>query len=239
MPTEESLWLRSPNGRLAAMLHPAKSNRLVILSHGFSGTKCEAGRLFVQTARAFAAGGLNVLRYDFFGSGDSDGDFADMSPNTEIADLLAVLKWARPRYRSIGLLGLSFGSAVSISVAARTTGIKALVTWSSLPSFVGWRTAPPPCKKPGDPDVPGKRFYTDRPEVDVREAYLSLGHIPKLQVQGDNDYPGFCERFAEFVQAAPGVKKHVIIKGGDHVFTMGRPRRAAIAHSLRWMQKYL
>jgi len=235
---EKFLWLRSPNGRLAAMLHPAKSDRLVIMSHGFSGTKCESGRLFLQTARAFAAGGLNALRHDFFGSGDSDGEFSDMSPNTEIADLLAVIKWARPRYRSIGLLGLSFGSAVSICAAARTKGINALVTWSTLPSFVGWRTEPPPGKKTGDPDVPGKRFYTDRPKVDVREAYLTL-QMPKLQVQGDQDYAGFCERFAEYVKAAPGIKKHVILQGGDHVFTMGRQRRAAIAHSVRWMQKYL
>lgn len=237
--SEKFLWLRSPNGRLAGMLHKAPGDRLVIMSHGFSGTKCEAGRLYVQAARAFAAGGLNALRYDFFGSGDSEGDFTDMSPDTEIADLLAVIRWAKPRYASIGLLGLSFGSAVSICAAARTTGIKALVTWSSLPSFIGWRTAPPPGKGPGDPDVPGKRFYTDRPRVDVREAYLTLGHIPKLQLQGDQDLPGFPERFAEIVKAAPGIKKHVILKGGDHVFTMGRQRRAAIAHSLRWMQKYL
>ena len=37
--------------------------------------------------------------------------------------------------------------------------------------------------------LPGKIFYTDRPKINVPQAYCSLG-IPKLQIQGTADLPG-------------------------------------------------
>ena len=46
----------------------------MILAHGFTGLKSETGRLFVSTARALAECGLDALRFDFMGSGDSSDD---------------------------------------------------------------------------------------------------------------------------------------------------------------------
>ncbi len=235
---EKFLWLKSPNGKLAAMLHDAGGDQLVILSHGFTGTKCESGRLMVTAARAFAERGLSVLRFDFWGSGDSEGLFGDMSPNTEIVDLTAVLQWARKRYRRVGLVGFSFGGGVSICTAAQTGLADALVTWSSVPSFKFWNTKSAPGNSPKNPNGTGPQFFTDRPTVDIPESYCSLT-IPKLQIQGDRDIEGFAETFAGFFRSAPAVKKHLILPGADHVFSLGADRRKVVATTLKWMQKYL
>lgn len=237
-PTEKFLWLKSPNGRLAAMLHDAGGDKLVILCHGFTGHKGETGRSFVETARTFAAAGLSTLRFDFWGSGDSEGDFGRMSPNTEIADLTAVLRWARRRYRRVGVLGFSFGGGVSICTSAQTGAVDVLVTWSSVPAFRSWNTKSDPRNTPKNPNGTGPQFFTDRPEIDVPESYCSLT-IPKLQIQGDQDIAGFREKFSEFFPSAAGPKKHLVLPGADHVFSLGKDRRRVVATSLRWLQKYL
>src|SRR5450631_1947712 len=114
---ETPVTIRTPHAHLATVLHRAPGTRLVILCHGFTGTKAENGRLFVQTARALQKAGINALRFDFMGSGDSSGDFNAMTPNTQIRDALDVLAWARRRYKKIAFLGLSFGGATVICAA--------------------------------------------------------------------------------------------------------------------------
>ena len=106
--------LRTKHAHLSAVLHRAAGKRLVILCHGYTGSKIENGRLFVLTSRALQKAGLNALRFDFAGSGDSSGLFSEMSPNTEIRDALDVLAWAQRRYTKIAFLGLSFGGATTI-----------------------------------------------------------------------------------------------------------------------------
>ena len=238
---EKLFKIKGPNGALAAVHHQADPARIVILAHGYTGTKSESGRLFVQTARAMATAGLSVLRFDFWGSGDSDGGFEDISPNTEIADLHSVIAWARKqRYTEIGVLGLSMGGAVSICTVAENPHVKTLVTWSSLPSFVRLREKVLSAKgtPKRNPIHGGPNLATDHPKVDVPAAYVSL-KIPKLQIQGDNDIPGFPENFAKYFALASGPKKHVILPGADHVFTTWRDRKKAIDLSVKWFQKYL
>lgn len=235
---EKLLYVKSPNGNLAAVLHEADSEKIVILAHGFTANKQEHARLFVTTARSLVAAGFNVLRFDFMGAGDSSGDFNQMSPNTEITDLLAVLGWAKRRkYSRIGLLGLSLGGAVSICSAAQSGNVDVLVTWSSVPGFKSWQRTQP-AKFTNNPTVEGRIFYTDRPAIDVPEAYVSLA-IPKLQIQGDNDIPGFREEFARYFPMAKSPKKHLVIPGADHVFTHWPHRRKVISETVKWFGKYL
>lgn len=238
---EELLHIKAPKGLLAAVHHRADPSRIVILAHGYTGTKCEGGRLFVHTARSLAEAGISALRFDFWGSGDSEGGFDEMSPNTEIADLHTVIAWARrKRYSAIGVLGLSLGGAVSICTAAENPHVKTLVTWSALPKFEGWTkgVVTPSGKIKKNPLLGGPRLATDLPKADVPESYVSL-RIPKLQIQGDNDIPGFREGFECYFPQASAPKKHTVIPGADHVFTSWPHRRKVIRQTVAWFQKYL
>ena len=238
---ETPFTLRTPRAHLAAVLHRTPGKKLVILCHGFTGNKAESGRLFVQIARALQKAGINALRFDFMGSGDSSGDFNQMTPNTQIQDALDVLKWARRRYKKIALLGLSFGGATSICAAHQASPRpEALLTWSSVPSLRWWRTKPPVGEEPqsGNPLRTGKRFYSDRPKIDVPQAYLALD-IPRLQIQGDLDLPEFRERFAAYCPQNDPLVRHLVVPGADHVFTTWKHRRLVIAESVRWLKKQL
>jgi alpha/beta superfamily hydrolase len=239
---EEPFVIRSRHAHLSAVLHRATGKRLVILCHGFTGTKSESGRLFVHTARALQKAGLNALRFDFAGSGDSSGDFSEMTPNTQIRDALDVLAWGRRRYKKVAFLGLSFGGGTSICAAYHAKPWPdALLTWSSVPDFKWWRSTFSQgggIPAVGNPMIPGRRFYTDRPEIDVPEAYVALD-IPRLQIQGDKDIPEFRERFADYCPKNNPLVRHLVIPGADHVFTTWTHRKQVIAESVRWLKKQL
>lgn len=237
MPNEQIFYINGPKGRLAAVLHAEDPQKIVVLAHGYTGTKIEHGRLFVQTARALAEAGISALRFDFWGSGDSEGSFYDVSPNTEIADLHCVLNWAKAAgYSSLGVLGLSLGGAVSICTVAGRSDVKALMTWSSVPNLARWLGSKG--FKQGDPIVGGPQFLTDYPSTDVPEAYCSL-RIPKIQIQGDQDIPGFVEGFQEYFGAALEPKKHVILPGADHVFTRWADREMVLRLTVQWFGEQL
>ncbi|HEX4140381.1 MAG TPA: alpha/beta fold hydrolase [Candidatus Methylacidiphilales bacterium] len=238
--SESALTIGTKQAHLAAMLHRAPGKRLVILCHGFTGSKQENGRLFVLTARALQKAGLNALRFDFMGSGDSSGLFSEMTPNTQIRDTLDVLAWAQRRYAKIAFLGLSFGGATTICASYQAKKRPdALLTWSSVPSLVWWNSTPPatwPREK--NPLTVGPRFFKDRPKVDVPEAYAALD-IPRLQIQGDNDIPEFRERFTAYCPKSDPRVRHLVIPGADHVFTNWTHRKQVIAESVRWLRKQL
>jgi uncharacterized protein len=232
--------IRTKHAHLSAVLHRASGNKLVILCHGYTGNKIEAGRLFVQTARALQKAGLNALRFDFMGSGDSSGDFNEMTPNTQIRDALDVLAWGQRRYKKIAYLGLSFGGATTICAAYQAKRRpNALLTWSSVPSLRWWHNVAPAIKPVADnPLTVGPRFFKDRPKVDVPEAYVALD-IPRLQIQGDKDIPEFRERFEAYCPKNNSHVRHLVIPGADHVFNDWNHRRQVIAESVRWFKRSL
>ena len=111
----------------------------VLLCHGFTGTKVEPHRIFVKTSRALAEAGVASLRVDFRGSGESDGEFEDMTCLTEISDARAALTHLAGRdevdAERLGILGLSMGGFVTASVLAGDDRPKSAVLWSAVCDF--------------------------------------------------------------------------------------------------------
>ncbi len=93
----------------------------VILFHGFTGTKLEPHRLFLKISRALCDAQVASFRFDFSGSGESDGNFEDMTLDTEYEEAKAILNWVRADPRidptRVSLLGLSMGGLVASLLA--------------------------------------------------------------------------------------------------------------------------
>lgn len=69
-------------------------------------------------ARSLVARGYAVLRFDFTGLGSSDGDFANSSFSSNIADLIHAADYLREHYRAPALLiGHSLGGAAVLAAA--------------------------------------------------------------------------------------------------------------------------
>ncbi|MCQ6268732.1 alpha/beta hydrolase [Fictibacillus sp. WQ 8-8] len=69
---------------LRGMSHKPKVNNLskypiVIIFHGFTGSRVDGNFLFVRFARELSRQGIGCVRFDFSGSGESDGSFTEMT----------------------------------------------------------------------------------------------------------------------------------------------------------------
>ncbi|WP_203642609.1 alpha/beta hydrolase [Levilactobacillus andaensis] len=97
-----------PNGTIAILMHGFMSDR------GYADTA-----LLVQLAQRLRKIGVGTVRFDFDGLGHSDGDFANMTVLSEIADAQAVLAAVQTRLapQQIDLLGHSQGGVVASMLA--------------------------------------------------------------------------------------------------------------------------
>jgi len=139
---ERPIEIRAKDRRLSATLHypplegSGDSTRYpaVVVCHGFVGSRIGKNRLFVKAARAFAAAGYAVLRFDYAGCGESEGEYGatgmdDWIDQTRYAlDYVLDLDFVDPN--RVTLLGHSLGGAVAVLAAARDKRVKTLALWA-------------------------------------------------------------------------------------------------------------
>ncbi len=85
-----------------------------------------------QLARQLNLAGFPVLRFDFFGSGDSLGeeDEGDLDRWTE--DLNAAIEYMGNRCRRVGVVGLRLGASLAVKVGERTGSLDSLALWQPV-----------------------------------------------------------------------------------------------------------
>jgi uncharacterized protein len=136
---EHSIQFEVNGQRLWGMLHlPLEVTQpvpTVLMLHGFTGQRLEPHRLFLLLSRQFAEHGIASLRFDFRGSGESEGTFDQMTVAREVEDVVAAYHFLKSRPEvdgsRLGLMGLSMGGMVSaLSVAQPGLEFKALSLWA-------------------------------------------------------------------------------------------------------------
>ncbi|MEA1912147.1 MAG: alpha/beta fold hydrolase [Spirochaetota bacterium] len=137
---EKYVELSTEKGILRGMLHlpdeaHGKKYPGVILFHGFSGNRMEPGFMFVRFGRLLADNGIASIRFDFLGSGESDGSFTDMTFSSEAEQASAIMDYFKSideiDENNIIILGLSMGGAIAGYIAgSRPSDIEGLVLWA-------------------------------------------------------------------------------------------------------------
>jgi len=116
---------------LAGLLETPPENiaiaRYALFAHCFTCGKDVAAAS--RISRALAARGIAVLRFDFTGLGNSDGDFANSNFSSNISDLIAAANKLEADYQAPQLLiGHSLGGAAVLAAAHQLDSVKAVVT---------------------------------------------------------------------------------------------------------------
>lgn len=128
---ERSLLIDCAGARLPAILHPgaAGARRGVLVVVGGPQTRVGGHRQFVLLARHLAAAGVPVLRFDYRGMGDADGEarsFEDV--DADLAAAAAALRREVPGLQEIVLWGLCDAASAALFHAWRAPqGIAGLV----------------------------------------------------------------------------------------------------------------
>lgn len=245
----------SKNKTLRGMLHlpPAAKQPVpaVVLFHGFTGDRMESHWIFVKCSRALAAAGIASLRFDFYGSGESDGEFREMSLRGEIADGKVAVAFLRGQAgidpERVGLLGLSLGGAVAATLA-HSVRAKVVALWRALAHTARLRDlAKQSAKKiPGKPgaleynarEIP-RGFAEDVLKVEPLR-YLARFKGPTLIVHPEKDEAIPVSHARDFFQAAGAETKELaIIAGADHVYTSVPWEQEVIVRTVDWFACHL
>lgn len=123
---EKELTINSPSGaKLAATLatpdNPAPGEPIVIMAHGFTTTRNNSTNTTLVPRLADL--GIATLRFDFFGHGESTGDFAESTLTKGKQDILACINYVRTKlaYDNVSLFGSSYGGNTAIMAASEVS----------------------------------------------------------------------------------------------------------------------
>jgi len=120
---KEHQWINSRGKRLSAMVHTNEKMMqdapVVIFCHGFTGDKVGANQLMRNMAQDLESRGMSVIRFDFAGSGESEGVFAlDTTISGWQEDLVNVVSWVKNKAEwknaPLYLLGHSLGGLITL-----------------------------------------------------------------------------------------------------------------------------
>lgn len=252
MKTKKITFQNNEGDNLAARIElPSEGNPkyFALFAHCFTCNKNLSA--ISNISRALTAEGFGLLRFDFTGLGESDGDFADTNFSSNIQDLLAAAEFLSSHYEAPSLLiGHSLGGAAVLHASASLESVKAVAT-------IGAPSDPTHVKKlvtskldditekgyanvsiGGRPFTIKKQFLDDLEATDmstvlkkIRKAIL-IAHSPQDNIVG-------IDNAAEIFTAAMHPKSFLSLDGADHLLSKADDSTYIGQVIASWAARYL
>jgi uncharacterized OsmC-like protein/fermentation-respiration switch protein FrsA (DUF1100 family) len=204
-----------------------------------------------RIAVALAAKGIAVLRFDFTGLGSSEGDFANSTFSSNVADLVRAADHLREtRGPPSILIGHSLGGAAVLAAAGQIPDAKAVVTIAapSDPAHVTnfFRDKLEDIRQQGKVEVSlaGRPFSIKREFLDDIAEHSLTSHIAKLHralliMHSPTDDTVSIDNATKIFVTAKHPKSFVSLSGADHLLT-DRGDAAYVADMIAaWAGRYL
>ena len=220
-----------------------------LLAHCFTcGKDLRAARLLSE---ALAARGLGVLRFDFTGLGESEGDFEQTSFLSNVDDLVAAARWLEETEMGPSILvGHSLGGTAALAAAVRLDTVRAVATVGApfAPGHASWIFDPvrERLEAEGEADLQlgGRTLRVGREllrtlettsiarDLQQLERALLVLHAPQDEVVG-------VDNARSLYEAARHPKSFVSLDGADHMLSRPDDARYAGGVIAAWASRYI
>lgn len=256
-------WVALENGgqKIFGILHRPQQTAnpaVVLILHGFASSKQGSNRCYVTLAEKLAKAGMASLRFDFRGSGDSEGSLSDVTLEDMVSDALSVVEklGVIPGIDAtrVALFGASLGGAISILAAARALVIKTLVLWAPVASGELWYRdflRQHPEQLHADPTKILSSYKGIKLHPQFREQFArlaahkimqtQLGAMPILHMHGEKDGVisiAHQEAFRQVCGHAPQIR-FVKYPDGEHSLGFSPNFHEVIEETLGWLKNHL
>lgn len=249
-----SITLKSGGLSLFGIMHKPvglKAYPSVLFCHGFGGNKSGKFRLAVRLAERLAEAGIGALRIDCRGSGDSEGDFAATTVETQLDDLKEAASYLtkQPEVREIGILGRSLGGALGCYLAPLIPQVRSIALWAPVfdckPWFQG--STPHTYIEVGHEirfmgELLSKESLKQFMALDVTTPLTLLEKVPMLVVQAGEDellHSYHHERYMAQRDKAEGATETLFLPHSNHEFDNFIEQGLLIEKTLSFFKKYI
>ena len=251
MPTERFQFTGSEGQQLAATLDTpdGEIRACALFAHCFTcGKDVLAAK---RIAVALAAKHIAVLRFDFTGLGSSEGDFANSTFSSNVADLVRAANHLREtREAPAILIGHSLGGAAILAAAGQIPDARAVVTIAapSDPAHVTGLFADSleDIRKHGKAEVSlaGRPFTIKREFLDDIAEHGLMAHVSNLRralliMHAPTDDTVGIDNATRIFVAAKHPKSFVSLAGADHLLSDRRDSAYAAEIIAAWASRYL
>lgn len=206
----------------------------------------------VRISRALAERGIAVLRFDFTGLGESDGEFADTDFTSNVGDLVSAAEFLRAEAGGPQLLiGHSLGGLAVLAAAQSIVEVEAVVTIAAPSDTDHLRqtllAASPELAEQGVAEVElggrpvriGSGLIADLESHDLERDIAELGK-PLLILHSPIDETVAIDHAARIYEAARHPKSFVSLDGADHLL-LGRDEDSRFVAEIiaAWSGRYV
>jgi len=250
MPSTRVTFDNDDGQTLAGILdRPERPHAYALFAHCFTCSKDVKAAFNI--GRALVDAGISVLRFDFTGLGQSEGDFADTAFSSNITDLLAAARFLERDYEAPKILiGHSLGGTAMLQAAPDIASASAVITIASpsRPSHVKHmlKGAEDELAKKGEAEVElgGRPFRIRQQFVDDLERHPlpeSVADLRKalLILHAPLDAVVDIENATELFVHAKHPKSFISLDDSDHLLSDEANARYAGRVLAAWASKYV
>lgn len=109
-------------------------NKGIIICQPIGEERNKTRRVFVNFAKLLCSAGYHVFLFDYYGEGNSEGDFEEATIETRISDILIAIKFLLQETNviTVGLIGLRLGATLAILAAKEEKNVDVVILWNPV-----------------------------------------------------------------------------------------------------------
>lgn len=202
-------------------------------------------------SRSLASQGYGVLRFDFTGLGESEGDFANTDFSGNIEDLISAAQFLEKEYSAPDLLvGHSLGGAAVLFASKKMPSVKCVVTINAPSNLEHvqkhFRSSLEEINEEGHASVKigGRSFKIKKQFIEDLEKNKDLTVLKDIKkslliLHSPQDSIVSIEHAEELYRAAWHPKSFISLNGADHMLSNDEDSEYAARVISAWASKYI